>query len=35
MSAYPEYLFGVNVKVMVSDDISETDRTRPVDLGML
>jgi hypothetical protein len=35
MSAYPEHLFGVNVKVMVSDDVSETDRACPVYLGML
>lgn len=35
MSAYPEHLFGVNIKVLMGDDVSETDCSLPVDFGIL
>lgn len=35
MSAYPEDLFRIDIKVMVGNDVSETNRAFPVNLRVL
>jgi hypothetical protein len=35
MGANPEHLFGVDIKVMMGDEVSEPNSPLPVDLGIL